>query len=149
MPAALRVNDVMEESDDRVAQDQLLDGNRRKNMRHASTLDGCAELSCCPVRDSGRLAWRVVNRLTPGCLVVTRSRKRTGALLPEAGGSLLADHARLGCGLRRLLNPLGLHLLCPLPYPLEFGLPGGFRGCLPCENSIDASLIICSRIIVY
>lgn len=118
-------------------------------MRHPSTMDGCAESICSPVRDSGRLAWGVVKRLAPGWLAVTRSRKRTGALFPEAGGSLLADHARLGCGLRRLLNPLGLHLLCPLPYPLEFGLPAGFRGCLPCENSIDASLIICFGIIVY
>ncbi len=85
----------------------------------------------------------------PNRLVVTRSRKRTGALLPEAGGSLLANHDSVGCPLRRLVNPLGPHLLSPLPYTLKFGQPAGIRGCPPCEKSIRVSLIIGFRIIVY
>ncbi len=76
-----------------------------------------------------------MERTTPRRLVVTRSRKRTGALLPEAGGSLLADHPRRGHLLRRLRDRVGLHLLSSSPDALKVALPPGSRVRIPRETS--------------
>lgn len=85
----------------------------------------------------------------PRRLVVTRSRKRTGAWLPEAGGSLLADHPRQGNLLRRLFNPLGLHLLSSSSDSLEFAPPTGSRVTVPTQKSNHALWINYFGIIVF
>ena len=94
-------------------------------MCYAGMLDGYAELRFRPVHHLGHLAACAMKHVASRRLVVTRSRKRTGALFPEAGGSLLADHADVRSRLRSLFDPLGLHLFCPLPYSLPVGFPAG------------------------